>query len=112
MAILNYYLGCPGWGLASWAGRLFPAGTRQPDFLRRSAEGFNTVEGNTPFYALPTADTVARWRDQVGPGFRFCFKFPRVVSHDQLLHDCAADVATFLDRISPLGELLGTLFLQ
>jgi uncharacterized protein YecE (DUF72 family) len=112
MAIRNYHLGCPGWGLASWVGRLFPAGTRQPDFLRRYAEVFNTVEGNTTFYALPTADTVARWRDQVGPDFRFCFKFPRVISHDKLLHDCAADLAVFLDRISPLGDLLGTLFLQ
>jgi len=112
MAIRNYHLGCPGWGLASWVGRLFPAGTRQPDFLRRYAEVFNTVEGNTTFYALPTADAVARWRDQVGPDFRFCFKFPRVISHDKLLHDCAADVAVFLDRVSPLGDLLGTLFLQ
>ena len=24
MAIRGYYLGCPGWGLKSWVGRLFP----------------------------------------------------------------------------------------
>ena len=112
MAIRGYYLGCPGWGLPSWVGRLFPSGTRATEFLARYAEVFNTVEGNTTFYALPSAETVARWRDQVPADFRFCFKFPREVSHDKLLIDSAAEVATFLDRVAPLGDKLGTLMLQ
>ena len=112
MAIRSYYLGCPGWGLPSWVGRLFPQKTRPADFLARYAEVFNTVEGNTTFYALPSAETVTRWRDQVGPGFRFCFKFPRTITHDRLLHDCAAEVAGFIHRVAPLGERLGTLFVQ
>jgi uncharacterized protein YecE (DUF72 family) len=93
-------------------GRLFPPRTRPADFLARYAEVFNTVEGNTTFYALPAADTVLRWRDQVGPEFRFCFKFPRAITHDKLLHDCAAELAAFLGRVEPLGDRLGTLFLQ
>jgi uncharacterized protein YecE (DUF72 family) len=112
MAIRGYYLGCPGWGMKEWVGRLFPAGTKHGEFLARYAEVFNTVEGNTTFYALPTAESVARWRDSVPAGFRFCFKFPREVTHDRLLIDSAADVAAFLERVAPLGELLGTLFLQ
>lgn len=112
MAIRGYYLGCPGWGLKTWVGRLFPEGTRATEYLARYAEVFNTVEGNTTFYALPTPDTVARWRDQVPDHFRFCFKFPRTVSHDRQLVDCGADVATFLDRVATLGPKLGTLFLQ
>lgn len=110
MAIRGYYLGCPGWGLKSWVGKLFPAGTKNTDFLARYAEVFNTVEGNTTFYALPTPDTVARWNDQTPRDFRFCFKFPREISHDQLLID--ADPAPFFDRIGPLRDKIGTLFLQ
>lgn len=110
--IRGYYLGCPGWGMKEWVGRLFPAGTKPGDFLARYAEVFNTVEGNTTFYALPAAEIVARWRDSVPAEFRFCFKFPREITHDRLLIDGAADVATFLDRIAPLGNRLGTLFLQ
>src|SRR5687768_7666922 len=98
--------------MKSWIGRLFPAGTKATDFLPRYAEVFNTVEGNTTFYALPTPDTVARWRDQVPDAFRFCFKFPRTITHDKLLVDCAAEVAEFLDRIAPLAGKLGTLMLQ
>src|SRR2546430_1823836 len=54
MAIRGYYLGCPGWGVKSWVGRLFPTSTRPTEFLERYARVFNTVEGNTTFYALPT----------------------------------------------------------
>ncbi len=112
MAIDGYYLGCPGWGVKTWVGRLFPTGTRPTEFLERYARVFNTVEGNTTFYALPAAETVARWRDQVPDGFRFCFKFPRTITHDKLLVDCAGEVATFLERVAPLGDKLGTVFLQ
>jgi uncharacterized protein YecE (DUF72 family) len=110
--IRGYYLGCPGWGMKSWVGRLFPPGTKHGDFLARYADVFNTVEGNTTFYALPTPENVARWREAVPDTFRFCFKFPREVTHDKLLVDSAADVSTFIDRISPLGDTLGTLMLQ
>jgi uncharacterized protein YecE (DUF72 family) len=110
--IRGYYLGCPGWGVKTWVGRLFPAGTRSSDFLARYAEVFNSVEGNTTFYALPTADVVARWNEQTPAHFRFCFKFPRAVTHDKLLVDCAAEVTEFLDRVTPLGDKLGTLMLQ
>lgn len=98
--------------MKEWVGRLFPAGTKSTDFLARYAEVFNTVEGNTTFYALPSPDTVARWRSQVPSDFRFCFKFPRTVTHDRLLVDATAELDESLTRISPLGPLIGTLFLQ
>jgi uncharacterized protein YecE (DUF72 family) len=112
MALRGYYLGCPGWGMKSWIGRLFAAGTKQHDFLPRYAEVFNTVEGNTTFYALPAPDVVERWRDSVPDSFRFCFKFPRTITHDKLLVECADEVREFIDRIAPLEHRLGTLMLQ
>jgi uncharacterized protein YecE (DUF72 family) len=116
VALRGYYLGCPGWGDKAWVGRLFPEGTRHTAFLAHYARVFNTVEGNTTFYALPTADTVKRWGDDVPDEFRFCFKFPRTVSHDRPVLDAADQAAdgvkAFLDRVTPLGAKLGTLFLQ
>jgi uncharacterized protein YecE (DUF72 family) len=108
MAIRGYYLGCPGWG----ASDLHPPGTRATDQLERYARVFNTVEGNTTFYALPSRDTVVRWRDQVPDDFRFCFKFPRAVTHDKLLVDCEREAGEFLERVAPLGGKLGKLILQ
>ncbi|HSN29400.1 MAG TPA: DUF72 domain-containing protein [Kofleriaceae bacterium] len=110
--IRGYYLGCPGWSMKTWVGRLFPPGTRATEFLPRYADVFNTVEGNTTFYALPTAETVERWGAQVPDGFRFCFKFPRTITHDKQLVGCDAEVDEFIARIAPLGHKLGTLFIQ
>jgi len=112
LPVTGYYLGCPGWAVKTWVGRLYPTATRPTEFLERYARVFNTVEGNTTFYALPAPDVVARWRDQVPDEFRFCFKFPRTISHDKLLVDCAREVDEFLARIAPLGAKLGTVFLQ
>ena len=110
--IRGYRLGCPGWGDPKWVGRLFPSGTKSTEFLYHYARVFNTVEGNTTFYALPSADTVARWAASVPDEFRFCFKFPRTITHDKLLVDAAGETHEFLDRVAPLGARLGTLMLQ
>jgi uncharacterized protein YecE (DUF72 family) len=110
--IRGYYLGCPGWATRTWVGRLYPEGTPPGEYLRRYAQVFNTVEGNTTFYALPEPDTVARWRDDVPDDFRFCFKFPKTISHESVLVDAGRAIDEFLARIAPLGDKLGTLFLQ
>lgn len=112
MAIRGYYLGCPAWGMKTWVGRLFPQGTKQADFLPLYARVFNTVEGNTTFYALPKADTVKRWGQEVPDDFRFCFKFSKKISHEKLLLDSGDYVASFIERVAPLGPKLGTLMLQ
>src|SRR5262245_15647881 len=98
--------------MKSWIGRLFPAGTKPTDFLPGYAVVFNTVEGNTTFYALPPAETVARWREQVPDEFRFCFKFPRTITHDKLLVDSTTEVTEFIERVAPLEHKLGSLMLQ
>ncbi len=112
MALAGYYLGCPAWGMKTWVGRLFPKKTGQADFLKLYSRVFNTVEGNTTFYALPKAETVERWRDDTPDDFRFCFKFPKKVSHEKMLLESEAYVEAFLSRLAPLGPKLGTLMLQ
>lgn len=112
VTIRRYYLGCPAWGMKTWVGRLFPPGTKQEQFLSLYARVFNTVEGNTTFYALPKVDTVKRWGDDVPDDFRFCFKLPKVISHEKVLVETEGYVATFVDRVAPLGPKLGTLMLQ
>jgi len=112
MAIRRYVLGCPAWGLSSWKGTLFPSSAAQGDFLTVYAQIFNGVEGNTTFYALPKAETVARWREQTPETFSFCFKFPSVISHELGLGHAGRETAAFLDRIAPLADRLGPCMLQ
>lgn len=114
MTLARYYLGCPVWSNRDWIGELFTAGSKSGDFLRQYSAVFNTVEGNNCFYGLPKVETVLRWREDAMPGFRFCFKFPRAISHERRLRDCAAETTEFLHRLTPLAEAerMGPSFLQ
>lgn len=108
----NYHLGCPVWSNRAWIGEFFSEKARPQDFLPEYARVFNTVEGNTTFYGLPKADTVARWSEQAPPGFHFCFKFPKTISHQRKLQHAATETREFFQRMEPLQERLGPIFLQ
>ena len=106
--ILPYFLGCPQWQDPGW-NSLLPPG---PAPLARYSQVLNCVEGNTTFYATPSQEQCRQWRSQVSEDFRFLFKLPRRITHDQLLSGVTADTRAFLDVLSPLNDVLGPLFVQ
>ena len=106
--MLPYQLGCPQWQHPDWNVRL-PDG---PGALARYSRVFNCVEGNTTFYATPSRAQCEQWRAQVPDDFRFHFKFPRAVTHDCLLSGTGQQVATFLDNMAPLADVMGPFLLQ
>ncbi len=61
LAEMGFHLGCAVWGHRGWVGELFPAGSRQTDFLSLFSRRFPCVEGNTTFYATPRPQILARW---------------------------------------------------
>lgn len=109
---LPYHIGCPVWGHKSWVGSLFRPGSRPGDFLEQYARVFNTVEGNTTFYGLPSPDAVRRWEAAVPDDFRFAFKFPRTITHEKGLRHAEAETREFLDALQPVAARIGVLFLQ
>ncbi len=100
------------WALADWQGTLYRADSGPATFLGQYASVFNAVEGNTTFYAVPSPAVVANWLEKTPETFRFCFKFPRSISHDRGIRDVAAEVRAFLLRMRPLGHRLGPFMLQ
>jgi uncharacterized protein YecE (DUF72 family) len=112
MTGMTLYLGCPIWGLKGWVGNFFPAGAKQRDFLTLYSRRLNTVEGNTTFYAVPDSTTVERWRDEAPPGFKFCLKFPKIITHQLRLRNAEAETEAFLERLRLLGDRCGPSFLQ
>ena len=107
-----YYLGLPMWAHRPWVGELFSSDARKEDLLAQYASVFNAVEGNTTFYALPKPDVVKRWRNATPPGFLFCCKFPKTISHEARLVGAAADTTAFLNTMTHLENRCGPLFLQ
>lgn len=107
-----WYLGCPVWAHAPWKGRFFTSGAHRADFLPQYASVFDTVEGNSTFYALPSRSNAERWAKEAPQGFRFCFKFPRQISHDRGLRNARIETQSFLRWLEPLEGKLGPVFLQ
>jgi uncharacterized protein YecE (DUF72 family) len=108
----NFYIGCPIWGHKAWVGSFFPPRTPPGDFLRLYSQKLTTVEGNTTFYAVPGAETIARWRAEMPSTFRFCPKIPHDISRAPALEATREPTLAFVARMSGLGERLGPIFLQ
>ncbi|HQZ34499.1 MAG TPA: DUF72 domain-containing protein [Ilumatobacteraceae bacterium] len=106
------YVGCPMWAQRAWVGRFLPVDTPSGRELHAYCRLLNAVEGNTTFYATPTPEIVARWRDQALPGFRFVFKVPKHITHDRRLRGIATELTAFCQLMEPLGELVGGFTLQ
>jgi len=109
---MRLYLGCPIWAYRGWVGSFYPEGTKPTDYLREYARRLTTVEGNTTFYAVPSAATIQHWAKETPDNFRFCPKLPRSVSHSGKLVEHVALAHQFLDVMSQLGARLGPMFLQ
>ena len=77
-------IGTSGWsyprGAGTWNGIFYPAGPAgrgrgaKFDELAFYAEHFNTVEINSTFYRVPTADTSRSWVERTPTDFEFSLK--------------------------------------
>ncbi|MEO0758882.1 MAG: DUF72 domain-containing protein [Cyanobacteria bacterium J06648_16] len=107
-----FYLGCAVWAYKDWVGPFYPKGSRPGDFLKLYAERLTTVEGNTTFYSVPSAEMVQRWAAMTPASFRFCPKLPRAATHEGALMPHLDEVLTFVDLMKGLGDRLGPIFAQ
>lgn len=110
--MLPYFLGCPSWSEPAWRGSLYPEGSSSAHFLALYAGLFNAVEGNTTFYADPSAASVARWAQQMPAHFRFCAKLPRRISHAGDLREQLDPAQAFRKLLAPLGARVTPYWLQ
>ena len=118
-------IGAPAWARKDWLGKLYPHGTAPRDFLRAYARRVGAIELNASGYALPESSVLAGWMAQTPPGFRFCPKLPRAVTHEGMQAAGEAGAAGLAGaaaaaqaageaaaRFALLGERLGRGLLQ
>lgn len=110
--MLPYYIGVPLWANTQWKGTLYSANAKSNEFLAQYAQVFNAVEGNTTFYAVPSVENVQRWLQSTPESFRFSFKFPKTITHQNHLLHSAQETLAFLQRMQPLGQRLNGLMIQ
>jgi uncharacterized protein YecE (DUF72 family) len=108
----KFYIGCAKWGRKDWVGKLYPAGTKEKDFLGQYAKQFNSIEFNGFFYNLHSREQVEKWVSAVPKGFLFCPKFTQSITHIRRLKNAKNEVDAFLNVIEAFGKHLGPIFLM
>ncbi len=106
------FIGCTGWSMKEWVGKVYPPGTKTKDFLREYSRQFNTIELNTTHYRIPDEKTVDKWYRESTPDFRFCPKLPQSISHSKNLGLGTELIPAFCHAVEGLKEKLGCCFMQ
>jgi uncharacterized protein YecE (DUF72 family) len=105
-------------GICSWADEglvkhWYPREVRTAEQrLRYYAERYDTVEVDSPFYALPTHEVAARWAERTPPGFVFHAKASKQMTGHEETDSLERAFAEFRDALGPLeaaGKLRGVL---
>lgn len=106
------YIGCSVWTDRSFVGKVYPRGTLAKDFLKVYCRQFNTVELNTTFYSIPSIEKVKKWKEAATPGFQFCPKMPRSISHSSNMAEQQRLLDIFIEAVLHFEEALGMTFMQ
>lgn len=106
-------VGTSGWSYDHWSGGVFyPADVPAAGRLAYYASRFDTVEGDSTFYRLPSERAVAMWRDTVPDDFVFAVKGSRLITHYRRLAGVEEALETFLTRVTLLGDKLAVVLWQ
>ncbi|AUD61574.1 hypothetical protein AYJ58_19800 [Shewanella sp. Pdp11] len=103
----HFRLGLAMWSHSNWQESVYGYGIKQAERLARYATIFNTVEGNTSFYATPAQQTVMNWHSATPDDFRFTFKLPQTITHQKLLQYCGQELKDFFQVMAPLIDKTG-----
>ncbi len=111
---LQVFIGAPKWGEKSWVGKIYPPKIPDNALLPFYCKNFNTVEFGPTFYNIYTADEITKWEKQVAnsPDFKFCPKFPQMITHIRRLSNAEEATAKFYQSLAGFGDHLGPLLLQ
>ncbi len=109
---IQIYIGCTGWSMKEWVGKIYPAGTKPADYLLHYGKQFNSIELNTTFYRIPDKKTIDNWKKNTPEDFKFCPKFPKFISQSGTLGVQDRRLTDFIQAVMTLEGKLGPCFLQ
>ncbi len=107
-----FYLGAKSWLMPEWKGLLYPDRTAKEAYISAYGSQYNSIELNTTFYSIPRRELVLRWCEAMPDDFRFCPKFPQIISHEDNLRKQSLPLQDFLEVLQAFGQKLGVAFLQ
>jgi uncharacterized protein YecE (DUF72 family) len=113
----DIHIGLSGYSYKPWQGpdRFYPSEIKQSGFLSYYATRYDTVELDGVWYRFPSEAAVQAWIEQTPPGFMFCPKAHREITHYKRLSSESLPTVDFmLQRLGPLAaaQKLGPILLQ
>jgi uncharacterized protein YecE (DUF72 family) len=109
---IKIHAGCSGWSYEDWVGPFYPKGAKPKDYLKLYSSVFDAVEIDSSFYRIPNQFMISQWKRNSSPGFIFCPKFPKKITHELKLQNVTSTLAFFYKTLAGLGEKLGPLVVQ
>lgn len=109
---MGVHVGTSGYVYEHWKDAFYPADLPKSRWFSHYAERFGTVEVNNTFYRLPTEKSVARWREQAPPDFRYAFKAHRYLTHYRRLLRPEEPLEKLYGALRPLRELTAAVLFQ
>lgn len=106
------HLGCSSWQFEGWKGSFYPERLPVSEQLAYYVRHFDTIEVNTTYYALPKPAVLIDWVETAPPGFSFCLKAWRAITHDKMLLDARSETLGWLDSMRALGSAAAPGLLQ
>ncbi|MDB5106602.1 MAG: hypothetical protein JWP91_4291 [Fibrobacteres bacterium] len=108
---LRVHIGCPVWQDEDLARKLCPKGTAKARRLACYSRQFNALELNSTGYGLDQG-RIRHWAGETPPGFRFCPKVPRDVTHVPNLDGVWDLYDSHCEAAEAFGSRLGFFLMQ
>ncbi|HZF64448.1 MAG TPA: DUF72 domain-containing protein [Chitinophagaceae bacterium] len=110
--IPQLHIGTSGWVYKHWKNDFYPSNLPVRKWLEFYESHFGATEINRSFYRLPSLDAVQNWSDTVRPGFVFCPKMSRFLTHMKKLRQPEEPLERFFGVFEPLKEYMGPVLIQ
>lgn len=104
--------GACAWSFDDWRGVFYPESLPKARWLEHYAGKFPAVEMDSTFYHLPSMEVASHWCEMTAPGFRFCPKVPKALSHEKRLADPQHEIGLIRRLADLLGPRFGCALLQ
>lgn len=101
------HVGTCSWTEKSMVDLWYPTGARSPEErLRYYASRFDTVEVDSPFYALPPRSYAEKWAERTPEGFTFHVKaYGLMTGHEVDARALAPELRGFEHEVTPRGRV-------
>lgn len=108
----NIYVAGTMWNIPKWKGKIYPDKTPAKDMIHRYCEQFGSIELNATHYRIHPPETTRKWADAAIEDFKFCPKFPQLITHYRRFNNSEGITDEFIQAVLALEDHLGPCFIQ